>query len=653
MIRVRFKRMQRGTLLVEVLVASMVLGTMILATATALGVALDGIQSSRLQSSAGFLLQEEIEPLLTIRDRGWIDDGSWISISRNGTYYVAPSGNSWALVATTSGETVGQFSRNVVISDVYRDGNGQIASSGTIDQSTKMAVATVSWQTFLPHSISATTYITRYKDSLSWIQTTQADFNLGTRIGTAVTNTSGGEVVLGAGGQGNWCEPNLSITALDLPKSSAAKAVTAVEGEAFAGTGQDSSGESLVDINITNTNPPVASIIETFDGYKTNDVFGEPNYAYIATDTNASEVIIIDIASMPFTQVGSFNAEGPEDGESIFVLGNTGYLVQDDRLWNFDLTSKTGARPALDPNGVALAGDGRAVYVVGNYAYVAVEDASPELQIVDVSNPANMVIVGAINLGTGLQGRDVFVNGSGTRAYVVTNASSSLREFYTVDVSNKSNPSVIGSYDTNGMAPNAVEVVPGGRAIIVGSGAEEYQVVNTNNESSPTRCGGLQIDTAVFDSASVLESDNDAFAYIVTGDSNSEFKIIEGGPGGQYAASGTFESSTFNPGYQTAFHRFTATFNKPVGTDIQFQVSGADVGGDGTCATATFTFVGPDGTAGSYFTTTTSPLTATIPLSPGPGYMSSARCFRYRAYLTTSDALQTSTLYDFTVYYSP
>lgn len=637
---------QRGTLLVEVLVAATVLSTIIIVTATALGVALDGIASGNRQSTATFLLQEELDPLLTIRDRGWIN-------LANGTYYVVPLGSSWTLTPTTTGEVVGDFTRSVVISDVYRGSTGQIVETGgTRDPSTKKAVATVSWTTFLPHTLSATTYITRYKDNIVWRQTTQAEFDLGTKNGVVTTNVSGGEVVLGAGGQANWCEPNLSITALDLPKSSAAKTVTAVEGEAFAGTGQDASGESLVDINISNTDPPVASIIETFDGYKTNDVFGERDYAYIATDTNAKEVVIIDIRSIPFTEIGNFNADGPQDGESIFISGNTGYLVQDNKLWNFDVVSKTGPRPALDSDGVTLADDGRSVYVVGSYAYVAIDGAAEELQIVDVSNSSNLQIVGGINLGEGLQGRDVFVNGSGTRAYVVTTASGGGR-FFIVDVSNKSSPSVLGSYNTSGMSPRAVEVVPGARAIIVGSGAEEYQVLDISNESSPTRCGGLQIDTAVFDSASVLESDNDAFAYIVTGDSNSEFKIIEGGPGGVYAASGTFESSTLDAsavdGLSRAFNRIDVTFNKPTGTDITFQVAVADVGGDGTCGTSIFTFVGPDGTSGSFFSDD-----GAIPLSDdGAGFENPGRCFRYRAFLTTSDFGITPTLYDFAVNYSP
>lgn len=657
--------MQRGTLLVEILVAAMVLGTILIVTATALGIALDATVSGKEQNDATFLLQEELEPLLTIRDKGWVAN------IVNGTYYVAPSGSSWTLVPTVAGETIGQFTRKVVISDVYRDQTsvppGKIVDTGgTLDQSTRKAVATVSWQGFLPHSISATTYITRYKDSVQWVDTNKSEFDQGIFNGTTSQLTGSsptdGEVILGAGGGGDWCTPNFGgiVEEIDLPKSGKATSVTAIFGEAYAGTGENASGESFADILITDENPPQASIYGVMDGYKTNDIFGEADYGYIATDNNHKEVVIIRLSTLPFIEYGYFNSPGNEFGESVFVANNIGYVVVKDKLYSFDLSSKDGSRPIKDPDGVTLSKEGTSVYIVGNYAYVSIKgNNNVQLDIIDISNPTNMVKVGSADVNN-QSAQDVFVNGSGTRAYIVTNATSpDEKEFHIVDITNKANPVKVGpGYYTNGMNPEGIEVVPGGRAIIVGQGGEEYQVVNISNELAPIRCGGLNVDSGIFDSTSVLEPDNDAFTYIVTGDATKEFKIIEGGPGGAFATSGTFESriidSVAEVGLaQTAYNRLTATFNKPIGTDIQFQVAGADAGPDNTCNTASYTFVGDDGTTGDFFTTTTSPLVSAIPLSPGPGYKNSARCFRYRAYLTTSEATLTPILYDVTINYSP
>ena len=58
-----------------------------------------------------------------------------------------------------------------------------------------------------------------------------------------------GEVVLGAtGGVGDWCQPTLAITALDLPKSGVANAISAIQGTLAAGTGENASGVSYANV---------------------------------------------------------------------------------------------------------------------------------------------------------------------------------------------------------------------------------------------------------------------------------------------------------------------------------------------------------------------------------------------------------------------
>lgn len=620
----------RGQSLIELLMAIAFAGVVIPALFTGFVTSREGKAQTLQRLQASPLLRELVEAVRVVREK------DWNTFAVNGTYHPVISGSTWSLAAGS--ETINGFTRSITINDM-----------SIPDPSIKKITVAVSWPTPYTSSLTSTMYLSRHLQNTTFVQTLENDFNAGTKTGVIVTNTSGGEVVLGAGGNADWCKPNLSIAALDLPKSSAAKAVTAIFGEAFAGTGQDSSGESLVDITITNAHPPVASISATFDGYKTNDVFGEPDFSYIATDTNAKEALIIDIANKPFTEVGYFNAPGSEDGESIFVLGNTGYLVQNDKLWNFDLISKSGARPAIDTDGVTLAEDGKSVFVVGNYAYVAVDSVTTQMQIIDVSTPTNLTIVGQASLPA-QGGRDIFVNSSGTRAYLVTKASASQRELFIIDVSTKTgNRPTLGSYDTNGMDPRGVEAVAGGKVIVVGAGAQEYQVADITNESSPVRCGGLEINSSIFDSASVIEPDGDVFAYIVTGDSNAEFKIIEGGPGGAFSQTGSFESSTFDALSLVSFNRIYPNFLEPEITEIKFQVAGTDVNPlTGDCSGVTFSFVGPDGIPTTYFTDA-----GAIPTSLSGSYKNPARCFRYKAYLSTTDPTQSPTLYDVTVNYSP
>ena len=156
--------------------------------------------------------------------------------------------------------------------------------------------------------------------------------------------------------------------------------------------------------------------------------------------------------------------------------------------------------------------------------------------------------------------------------------------------------------------------------------------------------------------AGILQADGDAYSYIITGDTTAELKIIPGGDGGGggYMSSGTFESQTIPipiPANDTSFNRFEVLVNHPSQTDIYFQVAVAKAINN-SCSGVTFNFVGSDGTSSTFFTTTetSGPQTFSysIPPSINPG-----RCFRYKAYLSTTDSTRAPTFYQIDVNYSP
>ena len=218
---------------------------------------------------------------------------------------------------------------------------------------------------------------------------------------------------------------------LTCQKAVSQSAISAIEGKGFAGTGDNSSGISYASIAISNTHPPVATVSGTFDGFKTNDgIFGDADYAYLATDTNSKEVEIVDLTHITngkYSEAGYFNAPGNGTGNSVFVLGSVGYMTSGNHLYTFDLSSKSGSRPQL--GSVTLAGTGAKVYVVGNYAYVAISEETLELQIIQVSDGGRTLsIVGQADVN-GHEATDVFVNSTGTRVYLATKSSSSQKEF--------------------------------------------------------------------------------------------------------------------------------------------------------------------------------------------------------------------------------
>ena len=183
---------ERGATLVEVLVAIALAGVMLPTLATALITSHAGRASSRQQLQAAALMREATEAVRTVRESGWNN------IATDGTYHPSISGDSWTLASGS--ETIGDFTRQVVISTAQRDSGGAIvASGGTNDPATKHIEVTVSWETPYSSSVSDDTYLNRWQGNAIWAQTIQADFASGVATNTTVTNNSGGEVELAAG----------------------------------------------------------------------------------------------------------------------------------------------------------------------------------------------------------------------------------------------------------------------------------------------------------------------------------------------------------------------------------------------------------------------------------------------------------------------
>lgn len=605
-------------------------------------------QDQRLKAM-GFL-KEEQEAARVVRQRGWD------SFAVNGTYHPATTSATWSFVLGT--EQINGFFRNVVISDGNRSASGAaVETGGTSDPSTKKLIFSVWWTT--PHlaTVSAETFLTRYLGDATFVQTSQNDFDAGTKNSVSVTQT--GEVTLAEGGHADWCIPQPIVSEFDLPRQGVANAISAIEGRVFAGTGDNASGVSFANVNISNTSSPSGTLVGTFDGYKTNDVFGEENYAYLATNTGSKEIVIIDLthkdSNNNYSEIGYFDAPANKTASSVFASGNIGYITDQDMLYTFDLSSKIGSRPQL--GSIALAGTAAKVKVVDNYAYVVL-DATPQLQVIKVSpDGKTLSFVGEASVN-GLGARDVFVNSLRTRAYLATKYSFTQSEMFIIDTSPPDPPSwwpfpnyytTIGSYDTGNQDPKGITVVTANKAIVVGVGGEQYQAVNIANESSPIRCGGMNIATGINGVSSVLENDGDAYSYIIAGDANSELKIILGGPGGgTYSSSGTFVSNTLDASPSGAFNSFNATVSQPQNTSITFQVAAANAVAN-SCASAVFDFLGPDGTGSTYFATSS----AAIPTISVGNYANPARCFKYKAYLSTTSQNATPTLYDMTINYSP
>jgi type II secretory pathway pseudopilin PulG len=101
------------------------------------------------------------------------------------------------------------------------------------------------------------------------------------------------------------------------------------------------------------------------------------------------------------------------------------------------------------------------------------------------------------------------------------------------------------------------------------------------------------------------------------------------------AISGTYESTTFDAGGPASFNALIFSATQPVGSEVKLQIATSAV-----ASPAGWDYVGPDGTAGSYYTSG-----GAIPLANGD-----TQYVRFKAYLSTSGS--TPTLDDVTVGYS-
>ena len=140
------------------------------------------VRDQRQQASA--YLNEAQEAIRVIRANGWSNLSA-------GTYHPIVSGSTWIL--TSAPELIdGNFTRSIIIEDVKRDSNGDIAQSGTLDPSTKLLTISVLWNSPFPNSVSAKSYLTRHNNAVR-TDTTIADFS-GTVQGATVSATTGSSV---------------------------------------------------------------------------------------------------------------------------------------------------------------------------------------------------------------------------------------------------------------------------------------------------------------------------------------------------------------------------------------------------------------------------------------------------------------------------
>ncbi len=103
-----------------------------------------------------------------------------------------------------------------------------------------------------------------------------------------------------------------------------------------------------------------------------------------------------------------------------------------------------------------------------------------------------------------------------------------------------------------------------------------------------------------------------------------------------YVTSGNYISQTIDLSSKASFGNLDFNVTAPANTTIEFQLAANN-------DNSSWTYLGPDGTAGTYYTSTGTAIAAAL---------NDSRYIRYKTFLTSSDPAQTSSLNDITINYS-
>lgn len=148
---------QKGLALAEIVIGASIMSVAILAVISVYTRYIEYAFSNDKNIQASYILEEGVEVMTFFRDVSWSNIGN---LSTTTTYYLTFSGNTWA-TSTTPIYVDGKFLRKIVVGQVRRDANDNIALSGTVDTNTRQITVTVDYfQGHATTSKSISTYLT-------------------------------------------------------------------------------------------------------------------------------------------------------------------------------------------------------------------------------------------------------------------------------------------------------------------------------------------------------------------------------------------------------------------------------------------------------------------------------------------------------------
>ncbi|MFA5855429.1 MAG: hypothetical protein WC846_04090 [Candidatus Gracilibacteria bacterium] len=575
--------------------------------------------SSKNQSEveAMYLAQEGLEAVRNIRDTNFL-------LLRTGSFGLYSDGSSWSLVSAP--ENVDDFySRTVVIESVYRDGDGNISTSGDLDPSSYKVTSTINWihKGILPRTVSLAAYLTDWAGD-KWLRTTCSQFDAG-----VYENVSPVEVL---GPPDDNCSINLAV--FEEPSTFYASAEAGEHGSDVVADGnyayftstKNHSGLEIVDVSDVE-NPNIVGNLDI--GGKGRYLSKDGNYVYVGVQYSNGGLKIVDVSNPNSPVVKSTKDIGAYGNQSVKV-GNNLYIGANMYTNSFRVYN------VLDPTNPSfvsylnLSANTVAIKISGSYAYVGTSSTTGGFRVIDISNPAIPRQIKSLDVGSSVN--SIAING--TFAYLGLDRGSN--SFAIVNISNPANPILVRTVDVgakvrdisvmNDHAYVALDTVHSGLGVLELSTPDDPHLSYTMDVSGKG--------TGVF-------AEN-GYIY-VTADTANNGLVVVGEAEMVTADSGIYTSQVFDTGSaDTRFDYMDWVVTGYLWGTTKLQIRTADTEANLSMAT----WVGLDGTADTYYEVAPAVLTLDEDRT-------GQRYIQVKVYLTSNDGVSSPSVDYLEIGYHP
>jgi type II secretory pathway pseudopilin PulG len=474
-----------GFSILEIVLAMGLFAIIVVGAVSVVTQAFSSVRLGEEETKATFLAAEGLEAVRAIQERDF-----WSLVP--GTYGVSNTEGYWDFSGAQ--DELGKYTREIIVSDIYRDGSGNIVESGgTLDLYTKRVTARVTWDfsAVRQNEVSLPSYFTYWEAPLCY-----------------------------------WDSGSVVAT-LDLPGDGDGTAVSVVGDRAYVTTMRNPpfSGEFFV-IDIANpTFPSILGTLSVRDHVNDLDVSG--NYVYLATADSDKELIVVDVSNPASpVEASSFDIPGASQANDVSVEGSYAYVVTQSvadgpELRIFDVSNPLS--PILSGGFEA----GSHVYGVKAHnqrVYLATSRVDKELIVVDVSSPEAPAELGSYDAPlAGANGQAVDVIRAGV-AYLVTRANGGgIPELYLLAVADPSQISLIGSYDISDRA-NGVAAWIGFALLATEKDGEEFMILDLSDPGTPAKAFSANLNGAA---GGVALPEEECAAFFVSANDDAEFQVVQ------------------------------------------------------------------------------------------------------------------------------